>query len=149
MCYTDCMKKKDIFRILDVNINRVCEGLRVVEDVIRFMGTDDSCRVQLKEIRHALRKDIGKDLEKKMLLSRNAEGDRGKHFDPIEVARPEVYDLLRANFLRAQEGLRSIEEVLKLEPSLSGKIEKVKSFRFEIYTIEKKILLSILPEQKL
>jgi len=47
-------KKPDgtVLRIIDANTNRLKEGLRVCEDIFRFILKRQKYRAQLKEIRH-------------------------------------------------------------------------------------------------
>ena len=44
----------DIGRILDASANRAREGLRVVEDYVRFVLDDPGLTRRLKEVRHRL-----------------------------------------------------------------------------------------------
>jgi len=121
-------------RIIDVNLNRLSEGLRVVEDVVR-LGLEKP-RL-LAEVR-ALRTRIGREtraLRKRVILSRQSETDlgRGDRFD--RAKRKSLEDVLLANFKRAEEAARVLEEVLKVaEPGLAGKL---KAMRFRLYDMEK------------
>ncbi len=121
-------------RIIDVNLNRLTEGLRVVEDVVR-LGLER--KGLLRSIR-ALRTRVGKEtraLRKRVVLSRDSETDpgRGDRFD--RTGRKSLDDVLLANFKRAQEAARVLEEVLKIEePRLSVKFKAV---RFRLYDLEK------------
>ena len=47
---------KEMNRLLDANINRVSEGIRVVEDVARFVYNQKEFSKELREKRHYLRK---------------------------------------------------------------------------------------------
>ena len=49
---------KDLYRIIDANFNRSKEGLRVCEDMARFVWDDKILSVALKNIRHDLNKAI-------------------------------------------------------------------------------------------
>lgn len=121
-------------RIIDVNLNRLTEGLRVVEDVVR-LGLEH--KGLLRSIR-ALRTRAGKQtrvLRKRVVLSRNSEKDlgRGDRFD--RTKRESLEDVLLANFKRAEEAARVLEEVLKIEePKLSVKL---KATRFRLYDLER------------
>ena len=44
-------------RIIDANINRVCEGIRVIEDILRFFYDNETFFKKLKTIRHEIRKN--------------------------------------------------------------------------------------------
>jgi len=121
-------------RIIDVNLNRLSEGLRVVEDVVR-LGLE---KPRLLAGVRALRTRIGKEmrgLRKRVILSRESETDlgRGDRFD--KAKRKSLEDVLLANFKRAEESARVLEEVLKIaEPALAGKLKAV---RFRLYDLEK------------
>ena len=120
-------------RILDANFNRVKEGLRVIEEFLRFHYPP---LPYLEEWRN-LRKELVKRISSLPLLShRDSEEDAGKNFIPASY--PDILSLLRANFSRIEEGLRVIEEISRLKfPSLVSFIMKL---RFQIYSLEKKIL---------
>jgi len=121
-------------RIIDVNLNRLTEGLRVVEDVVR-LGLED--RRLLAGVRK-LRTQVGRDarvLRRSVISSRRSETDlgRGDRFD--RTKRKNIEDVLLANFKRAEESARVLEEVLKVvEPDSSGKF---KAARFRLYDLER------------
>ena len=128
-------------RIIDANLNRVCEGLRVLEDVARFVVEDRGSSRQYKSIRHDLRQagsKLGLELEK----SRDAENDIGADFD-LTHSHPDYPAIIRANSKRVEEGLRVLEEVAKL-PDLSGALpgETLKKHRYSIYTLSRNLILS-------
>jgi hypothetical protein len=47
---------KEIYRIIDANFNRVREGLRVIEDGLRFIYTNEKKLKEIREIRHLFSK---------------------------------------------------------------------------------------------
>ena len=102
-----------VFRALDANCNRVREGLRVAEDVARFILNDSTLLKRLKKIRHAVTA-AEKALfasGKLRLLARDVERDLGKGTpEKKEKIRNSSKELLTANLKRAQEALRSLEE---------------------------------------
>ena len=108
--------------------------MRVVEDVVR-LGLEN--RRLLADIRK-LRTEVGRDvrtLRKRVISSRKSETDpgRGDRFDREE--RKSLEDVLLANFKRAEEAARVLEEVLKVaESGLAGKFKAV---RFRLYDLEK------------
>ena len=122
-------------RIIDVNLNRLTEGLKVVEDVVRFALER---RDILRSIR-ALRTKVGAEtrtLRHRAVLSRQSEEDpgRGDRFD--RTKRGGLEDVLSANFKRAEEAARVLEEVLKIdEPEASARFKAV---RFRLYDLEAK-----------
>ncbi|MBU1615010.1 thiamine-phosphate pyrophosphorylase, partial [bacterium] len=65
-----------IYRILDANFNRASEGLRVVEEIARFVLGDASLVRSLKETRHSLGQ-MAKDIPSSLLEFRESEKDVG------------------------------------------------------------------------
>ena len=121
-------------RIIDVNLNRLSEGLRVVEDVVR-LGLE---KPRLLAGVRSLRTRIGKEtraLRKRVILSRQSETDlgRGDRFD--RAKRKSLEDVLLANFKRAEEAARVLEEVLKLSDRALA--ARLKAVRFRLYDLEK------------
>jgi len=45
---------QEIYRVLDANFNRAREGLRVTEEVARFILEDPQLTARLKDLRHRL-----------------------------------------------------------------------------------------------
>ncbi|MCM8791755.1 MAG: thiamine-phosphate pyrophosphorylase [Candidatus Omnitrophica bacterium] len=133
-----------VYRILDANINRTQEGLRVCEDTARFILNNYYFARKLKNIRHRLNtiNTYYIDKSKKNLLkARNIEKDKGKESISQEMYRQNFKDILFANFRRVEESLRVLEEFSKLVDKSVA--QKYKNIRYEIYGIEKKIALSI------
>ena len=135
-----------ILRTVDANINRVSEGLRVLEDVSRFIVEDVNATRQLKSMRHQVNHMAG-GLGIHLLLSRDAGGDIGAGGDLVKEHR-DLNAVVRANAKRAQEGLRVLEELAKL-PDLKDKIpaEEIRKSRYVVYSIEV-ILISQLPSHE-
>ena len=128
-----------ILRIVDVNLNRLGEGLRFLEEVARFILDDTALTQRLKNLRHDLiRADIA--LDRRLLEARDSEGDVGVDLEvPGESKEKGLPRMLVANSRRAQESLRVLEEVAKL-PGSDLDSDKYKHARFALYTIEKELL---------
>ncbi len=126
-----------LYRILDANYNRAKEALRVSEDILRFSGKQPRQSARLKKLRHALTQII---LElpasyRELLQCRDVVGDVGKNRMVQDRQSPKLADLLTANFKRAQEAVRVIEECSKLcAPKTTHFFQKL---RFELYELEK------------
>jgi len=122
---------------LDANFNRLREALRVIEEFFRFILEEEKGCVDLKKMRHLLtdmEKSIGSEL---LLESRDTAGDCfAFHTRPEEMNRVEQGDVLNANFKRAQEASRVIEEYSKLSGADSVS-ESAKEIRFSLYTLQK------------
>ena len=128
-----------ILRTVDANINRVSEGLRVLEDVSRFILEDENSTRRLKSVRHQVN-NLARNLGIHLLLSRDSEGDIGAGSD-LEKEHSDLSSIVRANAKRAQEGLRVLEELTKL-PELKDVIpaDEIRQSRYLIYIIEAKLI---------
>ena len=140
---------RQTLRIIDANLNRVGEGLRLLEDIARLLLNDAALTQQLKTMRHELiRSDSS--FQQQLLQSRNSEGDVGVD---IEVAgegkERELPTVLVANSRRVQESLRVLEELAKM-PEIACKLDsgKFKHARFDVYTLEQKLLSKLLRQDK-
>lgn len=137
-------------RIIDASLNRVGEGLRLLEDIARLLLNDTVLTQQLKIMRHKL--VVGdSSFHQQLLQSRNSESDVGID---IEVAGEEkekdLPAVLVANARRVQEALRTLEELAKVPvttPTLDP--EKFKRARFSLYTIERELMSRLLRQDKL
>ncbi|KJJ84195.1 thiamine-phosphate pyrophosphorylase [Candidatus Omnitrophus magneticus] len=127
-----------VYRIVDANLNRVMEGIRVAEDIVRFATNNERLTRRLKNLRHDIFqaiKDLRKEHLKELVSSRDSIEDVGIHSTKTEKQRESLVDLFLANTQRGKESLRVLEEVLKLfEQELS---QNFKRFRFRLYEIEK------------
>jgi thiamine-phosphate pyrophosphorylase len=143
--------------MIDVNLNRSSEGLRVLEDVARFVLNDAGLSHRLKSLRHDLARDV-KSLSVGLLSHRDSEHDVGhlhsKYEDKklnMKTASPQgLLDLVAANAKRVEESLRVIEELAKL-PELSSMLNSA-SFertRFAIYTLERDLISRISRRDKI
>jgi thiamine-phosphate pyrophosphorylase len=135
--------KKNIYRIIDANLNRAREGLRVVEEVTRFIWEDEKLSKSLKNLRHKLTKISQENFDQKLLLQcRDSQGDLGaKGMSLHERKRKDIKAIVQANLRRTEEALRVLEEFGKLIKKDSA--EKFKNLRFKLYILEKEILGSI------
>ncbi len=132
----------DVGRILDASANRAREGLRVVEDYVRFVLADPAITRRLKEVRHRLAQ-AERGLDPTLLVeSRDASSDVGAHImTDTERLRENPRAVLAANFKRIQESLRSLEEYSKLvDVWLAGRFEVI---RYDVYTIEKLTMTAV------
>jgi thiamine-phosphate pyrophosphorylase len=139
---TEAGEGVDLGRILDASANRAREGLRVIEDYVRFVLNDPGLTRRLKEIRHRLAQ-AERGLDEQLLLgSRDTDGDVGTHImTPSEQIRETPRAVLAANFKRIAEALRSLEEYSKLlDVWLAGRYEVL---RYDLYTVEKLIMTAV------
>ncbi|MCM8822622.1 MAG: thiamine phosphate synthase [Candidatus Omnitrophica bacterium] len=133
------MKQVNILRIIDANFNRVREAIRVVEDILRFSETSAQLTSKLREIRHFLTSSYIKHFGFSAIVFRNVRKDPGKNNAPHPAL--DVRQIMIRNFLRAEEGLRCIEECSRIaKPSSTESWQKL---RFAIYQIEQQALIEI------
>jgi thiamine-phosphate pyrophosphorylase len=124
---------KGELRLIDANLNRVREGIRVVEDIYRYIYNNKKVALELKTLRHQARIKINK----KLLKSRDIQNDVLKMTTSSEKNRDNLKSILIANFKRAQESARVLEEFGKLINIETS--EKFKTIRYKLYHLEKKI----------
>lgn len=136
-----------VLRILDANANRCAEGLRVVEEIVRFSMDDPVLFERFKELRHAVRLAV-EAITSRSHRFRDSEGDVGRSLSTrTENYRDSLEAVARANFARSQEALRVMEEFGKLiEPE---KALRFKQLRFELYTLERNFFGRSVPRGKL
>lgn len=129
----------DLFRIIDAAANRTREGLRVIEDYVRFGLDDGHFSQRLKQHRHDLASILGRLPASSLLTARDTLHDVGTTISTAsEYVRTSSMDVVRAAFKRVQEALRTLEEYTKvIEPSLSPPLEQL---RYQLYTSEKAIV---------
>jgi thiamine-phosphate pyrophosphorylase len=134
-------QNKNVVRIIDANINRAKEGLRVCEEITRFVLNSKNLTSELKKLRHRIDlilNNLPKDL---MLRERESQKDVGKDIYINELKRKDYAEIFFANIQRAKESVRVLEEFSKLiNQSIAIKFKKV---RYDIYESEKKIAQKI------
>ena len=129
---------KNLYRIVDANFNRAKEGLRVCEDICRFVYDEKSQTRKWKDLRHQLTTVVSSFGVKKIVQSRNIQGDVGKATTRTELKRNQVADIFYANSQRVKESIRVLEEFAKLLNKT--KARELKKIRYQIYALEKKIV---------
>ncbi|MEO0102548.1 MAG: thiamine phosphate synthase [candidate division WOR-3 bacterium] len=133
------------YQIIDVNLNRLREGLKICEDISRFHYEDQKLLLSLRKIRFRILPLI-KKIEVKVLPFRKSEKDlgRGKEFDWAK--RENIANLFLTNIKRAEEACRALEEFSKIrksygiKPLNSEKWLNFKEVRFTLYDLEKEFI---------
>ena len=124
-----------IARILDANLDRSREGLRIIEEWCRFGLNHSQLAQSCKEMRQELAQWHTADLR----LARDTPADVGTSLShPQEETRSSLENLLQANLCRVQEALRVLEEYGKLYNPLMG--ESFKQLRYQVYALESQLL---------
>ncbi|MBN2790102.1 MAG: thiamine phosphate synthase [Candidatus Delongbacteria bacterium] len=131
------------YRIIDANINRMAEGIRVLEDHSRFISENKEINEKLRNIRHNSRK-ILIELDSDLISARESLSDNGLEISGKSKLDNKTTDkeLIISNFKRIQEAVRSIEENLKVIDEYD-KGKQFEQIRFEVYDIEKQYLSSL------
>jgi thiamine-phosphate pyrophosphorylase len=124
-----------IYQIIDANLDRAREGLRVLEDWARFaLGENDS----VKKIKN-FRQILGKNHLEVYKQSRNFIEDECKGLTHQEQFKRNTPDqIISSNAGRVQEALRVIEEFSRQHSHELSKIAA--EIRYEIYSLEIELL---------
>ena len=145
-------------RMIDANLNRSSEGLRVLEDVARFLLNDAELCQRLKTLRHDLARET-ESLSIGLLSHRDSEHDVGnpyrippgkKEINMKTTSLQGLLDLVTANAKRVEESLRVVEELAKL-PEISPMLNSAsfEQARFALYTLERDLISRISRRDKI
>jgi len=132
---------KELYRIIDANLNRAKEGLRVCEDVARYGWNQKALTKSLKDMRHELTEVALALGMVKILDGRDVQADVGRPTTGSELKRKDVAAVFMANMQRVKESLRVLEEISKLlDPKVA---EGFKSLRYKAYVLETKAVKAV------
>lgn len=124
-----------VYTAMDACTNRAIEGLRVCEDIFRFI-VRDPLSSDLKSLRHDIVSVIKKFSSSEFLKARDIAADEQKFIDTeSEMKRSDISDIFRTNIRRAAEASRSLEELAKTLDSEAATL--FQEIRFRIYEVEK------------
>ncbi len=128
-----------LFRILDVNLDRAREGLRIIEEWCRF-GLNDQVKIaQIKDWRQS----IGQWHTPEIRAARDTPGDLGTSITHSkETQRADLADVLQVNLVRTQEALRVLEEYGKLHSR--DMAAECKQMRYQLYTLDSQLMPPLL-----
>jgi thiamine-phosphate pyrophosphorylase len=132
------MTENSTLRIMDAALNRAGEGMRVVEDYVRFVADDVFLTAKTKELRHELAAAAGMVTAADRHATRETLTDVGTQVSTAsERQRGDTWDVCAASLKRTEQSLRSLEEYGKLvDADFAGRCE---SLRYRLYTLEKAI----------
>jgi thiamine-phosphate pyrophosphorylase len=132
------MPPTPLLRILDASLNRAGEGLRVVEDFVRFVLDDPFLTNELKSIRHDLTTASAAISSPDRHAARDTLRDVGTEIvTSSEQNREDLWTVCSASLKRTEQSLRSLEEYGKVSDADFAK--KCESLRYRLYTLEKAI----------
>lgn len=130
-------------RMIDANVNRSAEGIRVLEDIARFHFDNQRISAQLRSIRHGVR-EIFSGMEQRLLAARDAREDVGVQtsFTQKSDTRRDIRDGILSNGKRVQEAFRSLEEILKIGGHYP-RAKEIERLRYSAYSLEKDLMSSL------
>lgn len=124
-----------LYRILDANLDRAREGLRVIEEWCRFGLNSAALSAECKDLRQALAQWHTPQIR----AARDTLGDVGTTLShPQEEQRADIAAVLQANLCRVQEALRVLEEYSKVSDSAMA--AAVKQMRYQVYALESHLM---------
>ncbi len=128
--------KSSILRILDANYNRAKEGMRVCEDVARFVLEDRRLTERFKTTRHNLTKImLGLPVAySKIVAERDISKDVGANSFKMDKKKIKSGDIFASNVQRAEEAVRVLEEWSKIISIPAAK--NFQKIRFSLYELE-------------
>jgi len=130
-------------QVIDVNLNRLSEGLRVIEEIIRFYLNDNQKLQKIRLIKRELWQNLN-DIRKQVIWSRKSREDLGRAVTFDKIKRTNLNEIFTANIKRSQEASRVLEELFKTSNlKTSGFFKKL---RFTLYNLEKDLSKQIFKE---
>lgn len=135
-----------LLRVIDANYNRATEGVRVVEDICRFVLDEPKSALTLKHLRGDLFKATKKSPS--LIKARDSRQDVGrKMFSKSESQRDSLSEICKSNFKRAQEAVRCLEEFSKLVyPEVTTAYKEI---RYQLYDLERSLAVKVLKYEKM
>ena len=137
-----------MLRLIDANVDRIGEGLRVLEEVARFLLNDpDLCR-RLKTLRHNL-VQITPAFATDLIGARDVARDTGAFIRLPDGEHRDLVALVTANSRRVQESIRVLEEFSRLQDTpLKAEPHDWERWRYEVYDVEKQLISKVLRRDK-
>jgi thiamine-phosphate pyrophosphorylase len=124
-----------IERLLDANLDRAREGLRVLEDWARFALDRPDLVARSKDLRQRL----GRLHQERYKLARHTASDPAAGMThPAQAERQDGASVLAANAGRVQEALRVLEEFGRMEDPLLA--AEAAAIRYALYDLEVDLL---------
>jgi len=133
----------ELLRLLDANLDRAREGLRVAEDWARFVLD----RRDLVEISKDLRQQLGRCHQQRYRQARHTATDSAAGLAHPAQQQRSSSTVVAANCARAQEALRVLEEFGRaIDPELAQVAEHC---RYRLYDLETRLLADQSRRQRL
>ncbi|TFG47056.1 MAG: hypothetical protein E4H31_00575 [Dehalococcoidia bacterium] len=133
-------------RAIDANLDRAAEGLRVLEDVVRFCLNSTTISKHLKDLRHQLL-ETNRFSSIELLSARDSAGDVGRESKATKTQASDLSETVVANARRIEQSMRVLEELARLPDScLDGVVfEKI---RYAVYSVEKELVGKLVRQDK-
>lgn len=129
-------------RVVDANLNRAREGLRVCEEVARFVLGHSTLTRRLRQVRYELNRVSRPFFSRELFNARDAENDVGrKESHRHRGSHLKCQDLVLANARRVQEALRVLEEFGRFQSVRAS--QEFERLRFRVYTVERDLLSAL------
>jgi thiamine-phosphate pyrophosphorylase len=125
-------------RIIDANLDRATEGLRVLEDTARFVLDNIAISRSVKEIRHNIHQAFP-DISINLISARDTTCDVGRRVEHQKEGANNFIDTVIANARRVEQSLRVLEELSRL-PDSTTKSDIFEHCRYSMYEIEKELV---------
>ena len=120
-----------LYRILDANLDRAREGLRVIEEWCRF-GLENQ---QLTSTCKQFRQELASWHHSVLRMARDTAHDPGTQLShPQEETRADLPTVIQVNLCRIQEALRVLEEYGKVYDAEMA--TACKQMRYQVYILE-------------
>ena len=131
------------YRILDASANRATEGIRTIEEFVRFGLDDASAAAAAKGLRHDLAVVLKRLRRSELLSARDTDTDVGTTIKTVsEYERAKISDVIAAAAERVQQSFRVLEEYGKtIDVQFSQQIE---TLRYRAYTLHREVELRAL-----
>ena len=132
--------RETALQVIDANLDRLREGLRVLEDAARYHPGFEWLQDELKGFRHQageLEAEVRRRFPSLERDFRRMEIDSGTgDIGPMKERRQSLPELVSANFKRCEEALRSLEEFSRLVPELADLSPRFELLRHRLYARE-------------
>jgi thiamine-phosphate pyrophosphorylase len=131
-------------RAVDAAANRADEGLRVVEDYLRFVLDDRHLTESCKAIRHELTDALAVFPLEQRHAARDTLGDVGTDVTlDSEQSRRGPDAVAQASLKRVQQALRSLEEFSKTIAGGGAAPGRLEQLRYRAYTLERAVGITV------
>lgn len=131
-----------VARILDANLNRAREALRVLEEYARFGLNDATLAGEFKNLRHALAAAVQAANFAGVIVARDTPGDVGTTLPGAgEYQRSGAADVVIAAGKRLSESLRVLEEYGKIQSQAFAR--GVEQLRYRAYAAEQRLVQTV------